>query len=284
MKHLIIPITTDEIHLWPINDVQVGATGVADKAFREHVNEGIADPLARFIGVGDYVDSVSPSNQATLDVAFARGDLYDTPARMLRTAADAYRDEFLKLVEGTEGRWDALLRGHHTYKYSVKRDDGSTLLRNTDLDIAEALGAPYLGGIGREKDMAMLSYVFPGRGKKNVLRVFVWHGEGGGQSFASPLNQLERMARQHPAHVYIIAHHHKLVAGRYVRLNQEIDATTKLRATDAAIVAAGSWLRGFMPEDVTYAEDAGYAPLAIGAPLITAKSRGDGTFKVRVTI
>jgi hypothetical protein len=262
----------------------VGGIGVADKEFRAHIEEALEDPLARFIGLGDYTDSVSPSNQATLDAAFARGELYDTVGRMLESAAGAHKDEFLRLVAGTEGRWDALLRGHHTYKYGVKQENGGTLLRNTDMDIAEAVGAPYLGGTSKDLGMAMLSYVFPGKKKGNVLRVFVWHGQGGGQSFASPLNQLERMARQHPAHIYIVAHHHKLVAGRYVRLNQDINATTKLRATDSAIVAAGSWLRGFMPDDVTYAEDAGYAPLAIGAPSISARTRGDGTFRVRVTI
>lgn len=270
-----------------MSDVQTGALGVADKDFRAYIEESLDDPLARYIGVGDYTDSLSPSNRAHLEAAFIKGDLYDTARDMLDGAAQNHVQEFLRLVEGTEGKWDFLTKGHHLWTYKERQDDGTYKIRTTDHDIADALAAPYLGSPGKEIPMVLVSYVFPATkpgGKKSILRMFVWHGQGGGQSFASPLNQLEKMARAYQAHIYLIAHHHKLVAGRYVKLYDEADTSLKLRATDSAVVAAGSWLRGHMPDEITYAEDAGYVPLAIGAPVISARNKGNSKFRVRVTL
>lgn len=287
MQHLTIEVKTDEVHLYPVSDVQIGAVGVAKEFFREYIEEGIADPLGRFIGVGDYTDSISPSNRRLLNVAYEAGGLYDTPRAMLDAAAQEHVKEFLHLVRGTEGRWDFLLKGHHLHEYIRKNDDGTKTIRTTDHDIAEALGAPYLGEPGQTIGSAMVSYVFPPvkrGGTKPVLRVYAVHGQGGGGTFSGPLNQLEKMMRAFNVHIYMTAHHHKAVAAAATQLNSDPNAETSLRATDARILGTGSWLRGYMPNEVTYAEDGLMVPLAVGGVIVTAKVLPKREFRIRVIV
>jgi hypothetical protein len=284
---LTIDVDTPRVHIYPVSDVQIGAVGVAKEEFREHIEEAIADPFGRLIGIGDYTDSVSPSNRRVLNANFERGDLYDTPRAMIDDAAKRYADEFLGLVEGTEGRWDALLKGHHLHEYLVTNPDGTKSLRTTDHDIADAVGAPYLGEPGQTIGSAMIKYRFPAThkgGKRPVLKVYAVHGQGGGGSWSAPFGQLEKMMRAFTAHIYIVAHHHKDGAVAATKLDEDAKAPTLLKATDARLVAAGSWMRSYMPDTVTYAEDGMLVPLAVGAPIIFATPGTRRTFKIRALV
>lgn len=283
----MIDVPTAEINLYPVNDVQVGTPGCDTAAFREYIEEGIADPIGYFFGGGDYTDSLSPSNRKYLNAAFVKGELYDTAKSMLDAEGKKHKDEFLKLVAGTEGRWGFLLKGHHLNEYTVPNKDGSHTIRTTDQDIADALGAPYLGEPGQSIGAVLVSYRFPApsKGRKRpVLRMYAVHGQGGGGSLAAPFTQLEKMSRAFNAQIYFTAHHHKGGAVPIVKLHEEAEADTSLKATDARLVAGGAWLRGYMPDEVTYAEDGLMVPLAIGAPIIHAKARPNGSFRIRVTV
>ncbi len=288
MRHLQIDVETPEIHIYPVCDVQVGATGVAERYFREYIEDALADPLARFVGVGDYTDSMSPSNRKHLNVAFEKGDLYDTPRAMIESKQMEYADRFLHLVRGTEGKWDFLLKGHHLGEYVVSDPEtGKRTLTTTDHHIAEALGAPYLGEPGQTIGSAMVSYRFPPThkgGRRPILRMYAVHGQGGGGTFAGPLNQLEKMMRAFNAHIYLVGHHHKAVAAAATKLNEAVGEETHLLATDARMVSAGSWMRGYMPNEVTYAEDGLMVPLAVGGVHITAKSLPKREFRIRVVL
>ena len=277
IRHLTIPVKGNEIHIYPICDVQVGGVGVDLKGFQEYVDEAMADPLARFVGVGDYTDGVSPSNRRLLQAAFKTGGLYDTPQKMMAEAATTQVNEFLDIVKPTAGRWDFLLEGHHFWEYETLSASENRRFRTTDDDIATRMFCPNLG-----RGSAMISYKF--RGSEVPLRMYVRHGEGSGQSFAAPLNQLERQMRAFNAHIYLIGHHHKLVAGAAVKLDEAPEAETQLAATDARLVAAGSWLRGFVPNETSYAEAGMMVPLATGAPIIAATRRKNGTYRIRVTL
>ncbi len=270
IQHLTLPVKGNEIHIYPVADVQVGAGGVDEKGFRSFIEEGIADPFGRFVGVGDYTDGISPSNRKLLNAAFVRGDLYDTAREMFTDAAKRSAEHFLHLVRGTEGRWDFLLEGHHLYEYVE-----GTQLRNTDLDIADALGCPNLG-----RGIATVSYQFrSGR----PLRLWARHGEGSGDSFSAPLNSVEKQMRAFNADVYLLAHHHKLVAGAATKLYEDEEDETGLGAINSRLVGCGSWLRGFMKDTVSYAEEGMMVPLAVGAPIVRIqKQRSD--FRIRVEV
>lgn len=271
MRHLTIPVKGNELHIYTVNDVQLGGKGVDLKGFQGYIDDAMADPLARFVGVGDYTDGISPSNRKVLAVSFRKGELYDTLHEAIDDAGRRQAREFMDIVAPTKGKWDFLQEGHHYWEYTV-----NGTYRTTDSDIADFLECPNLGA-----GSAMVSYQFK---TGAPLRMYVRHGEGSGQSFAAPLNQLERQMRAFNAHIYLIAHHHKLVAAAAVKLDEAPEAETMLAATDARLVAAGSWLRGFIPNENTYAEEGMLVPLATGAPIIYATHRKNGTFKVRTLI
>lgn len=276
---------TPSINIYPVADVQLGGAGVDVTAFREFVRDIVNDPVGHIIGVGDYTDSISPSNRKLLSAAFVKGELYDTVREMVDGAAIQYAEEFIELVAPTVGQWDAVLKGHHLHEYVEREANGLHTLRTTDHDIADAMGAPYLGEPGTTINVAMITYRFPKVGKRRpVLRVLAMHGQGGSSTWSGPLNQLEKMMRAFNADIYLVAHHHKLVAARAVKLNEDPKAPTKLQATDSVLVAAGSWMRGYMLNETTYAEDGLMVPLATGAPIIHVASRDNGTFRIRVEV
>lgn len=280
MRHLTIPVKGDRLNIYPINDVQLGAQGCAVNEFEEYVREAADDPFGRVLGIGDYIDGVSPSNRKLLLANFVRGELYDTARDALDSYARDKIEAFKQLVAPTRKQWDAVLSGHHFWEYGLKAGDAR---RNTDTDLAHYVNAPY----GEAGELGAITYVFPGKGKmpESHLRVLFTHGQGGGSgSFASPLNQLEKLSRGFPAEVFIIAHHHKLVAARIVKLNENLAEPTQLEASNGLIVCAGSWLRGYMPDMVTYAEEGLMPPLATGAPIIHVVRRKDGTLRVRTEL
>jgi len=205
---------------------------------------------------------------------------------MLDAEGKRHARDFLKLVDGTQGRWDFLLKGHHLNEYTIPNGDGSSTIRTTDQDIADAVGAPYLGEPGTSIGAALVSYRFPApsKGRKRpVLRMYAVHGQSGGGSLAAPFVQLERMARAFNAHIYFTAHHHKSGSVALVKLHEEPEASTSLKATDSRLVAGGSWLKGYLPDEVSYAEDGLMVPLAVGSTTINVKARANGTFRIRAT-
>lgn len=258
-----------------MSDVQVGAKGVDLAGFIEYIKEATADPIGRLLGLGDYTDGVSPSNRKLLRSAFVKGELYDTVQDMLDESAGDQVGEFLAAIIGTVNRWDVVTSGHHFHHF--ERDN-----QNGDSAIAKMVNAPYV----EDGQAVVIRYVFPATKKWPEANLDVWlrHGEGSGESFAAPLNQLEKQMRAFTAHIYLLAHHHKLVAARAVKLQESPSAETSLVATDSLLVCTGSWLRGYMPNESTYAERDMLVPLATGAPIVKINRREDGRLRIRCEI
>lgn len=271
------------MNLYTMNDVQVGGMGVDLKGFSDYVEDASLDPIGRVLGLGDYTDSLSPSNRAAIKAAEISGNWYDVGQQMLHDAAQVHVSEFLEAVSSLRGakKVDGMLKGHHFFSYD--RPFGNYAqreIRTTDMDIAEALGAPYLDDPSDKKQMTMFTYRFP---KRKVLRVLAMHGEGSGASLASPLSKLEKLRANFQADIYMTAHHHKLFATRTVLLREDPSSPTKLQSQDALMVACGSWMRGYVENEATYAEAGIMAPLALGAPVLNIKSTPKG-FKLKGTI
>ena len=267
MKHLTIDVPRNKMTIFPVCDVQLGAKGADLDGFARYMARAAKDPNAHIIGVGDYTDGVSPSNRKLLRAAYTKGELYDKCSDMMSRAAREQTDEFNEIVKRTVGKWDVVLTGHHFWTHVIRESDERIVLRPSDADVAKFVGAPYV----EEGAAASITYRFPAPAKgakRPTLTVFTRHGEGHGQSFASPLNALEKHMRAFIAQVYLIGHHHKSVAARAVRLTEAPKAETSLVADEVLLVGDGSFLRGYMQDEVTYAEAGQMIPLATGAPVI----------------
>lgn len=270
MEFLSIPVKTPEFRIYPVCDVQLGGMGCDLSGFQEYIDEAMADPQARFVGVGDYTDGISPSNRKHLKAAFATGSLYDTPRQMFDEAARDQMQSFLDIIKPTRGKWDFLLEGHHFWEYIEQGH-----IRTTDQDIADWLGCRNLGVGG-----ALVTYKFK---TGHEIRMYARHGEGSGDSLASPLTRLEKQMRAFECDIYLTGHHHKLVVAKAVKLQDDPEARTHLAAKYSHLVAGGSWLNGFVPGEVSYAEAGMMVPLATGGAIISVQKRKRG-YRVRVTI
>lgn len=262
MRHLNIYVRTNEFNLYPINDVQIGGMGVDEVRFKNYIKRLAEDPIGRGLGLGDYTDGLSPSNRAAIKFATVAGNWYDVGEDMLYDAAQAQVKKFLKLAAPAKDKVDAVLKGHHFYQYQVPNDNGSTTIRTTDLDIADYFNAPFLDDPSDKKQVAMITYHMP---KGKLLRVLCMHGEGSGATLASPLGKLAKLTTEYPADIYMTAHHHKIFATK-----------VPINGKDALMVACGSWMRGYVEDEATYAEAGLMGPLSIGAPVIHVKSTSKG--------
>lgn len=272
MRHLTVRVPGTEFNLYPVNDVQVGNAGYDAKRFREYGRKFALDPIGRGLGLGDYTDGISPSNRAAIKAATIAGNWYDVGQEMLLEAAQQQANRFIHDASPFAGRTDAWLKGHHFYDYVVQQLDGTGIIRSTDLDIADALGGPYLDDTSDKKQMALITYKLD-RGRQ--CRVLALHGEGSSTTEAAALNRLIKLMASFQADIYITAHHHKLFATKRPLLRSDPNRETHLNHSDALLVAAGSWMRGYVEEEATYAEAGIMAPMAIGAPVINVKAIGN---------
>jgi hypothetical protein len=195
----------DPIVVAPIGDCQwSGKRGpTAQDTFKRHIDRCMA-LNAYFIGMGDYIDFMSPSNRQRLKGAA----LYDT-------AEDVVDDKAMELVQElydmflrpTKGRWIGLLEGHH---FSALKT-GET----TDQRLCQMLDARFLGTCAYVK----LQFVYPSRGTRANVTLWCHHGVGGGQTQGAPLNKLSAIAAGFGgADVYLMGHTTKMPATRTMRV------------------------------------------------------------------
>jgi hypothetical protein len=268
VSHVIPARVDQEILVMPIGDIQWSGrdSEVALGMLRRHVEWG-AERGAYFLGMGDYIDFMSPSNRAR----FASAALYDTA---LKTVDDKARslveDLWLKALLPSRGRWLGLLEGHHFHEYR----DGTT----TDQDLAARLDAPFLGSC------AFVRLVLQ-RTKTQRGNVIVWchHGVGGGVTLGASLNQLERLLASWEADIYLIGHHHKKVAGPIDRVEAAWNGSRGkpgLVHRTKIIACTGGFLKGYAVGERDgrvprggYVEQKMLSPVALGGILVKIRPR-----------
>ena len=228
---LEVKLPAKEVLLLPISDLQYGVEGCDFDLFKETIEFGLKNN-AVFLSLGDLTDLASPSNRR----AVANAGLYDIVMDSLHDAAERALEDLKVVLAPTKGRWLGLIQGHHMWTF----DDQST----TDTRLADFLGAPFLG------DSAMIRLVFREKGQRlaSDLVIFAAHGVGSGVSTAAPIAKLEKLAAHIQADLYLIGHHHKLVAAPISRLTfvPTRNGGGRLVAKPVYMACTGGYLKGYM--------------------------------------
>jgi hypothetical protein len=246
----------------PLGDMQwAGPRGsTALDPLKRHI-ERCLEMDALFIGMGDYIDFMSPSNRQRMRAAA----LYDTAEDVIDDKAmDLVQDIFDKALRPTKGRWLGLLEGHH---FSTLKT-GET----TDQRLCQMLGARFLGTTA----LVRLQVVTNG----TVGNVVFWahHGTGGGQKLAAPLNKLENLTPYwQGVDVFLQGHTTKSPA---VPMNTVIPRWHGHGAPDLVhkktyLVSTGGFSKAYQVGSMQgrvprgdYAEQRMLNPAVIGAPII----------------
>lgn len=255
-----------EFLLMPVGDIQwVGDDKeVALKMLRRHIQWGV-DHGAYFVGMGDYIDTFSPSNREKI----ASAALYDSAHKgidlMGRTLVKQIYDEALG---NSKGRWLGLLEGHHFTQFA----DGTT----SDQMLAGLLETRFLG------TSAYIRLNFLGNKQAGGVTVWAHHGVGGGTKIGSPLNKMEQLVVGFEADIYIMGHTSKKGGAPLDRVEPYYGSSgvprlihrTKLLANTGAFLkgyVAGS-MQGLVPRG-GYVERGMMTPLSLGGVLIKIKPR-----------
>lgn len=179
----------------PIGDLQYAGDddAIALSMLKRHIQWGV-DHNAYFIGMGDYIDTFSPSNRQRL----ANANLYDTAKQAISKAAERFVTEiYEKALAPSKGRWLGLLEGHHYHEL----DNGET----TDGYLARLLGAPALGTSAYVR-LQFTRKRADGAGRHDDVLIWAHHGVGGGQGISAPINKLAPMIQGFNADIYIMGH------------------------------------------------------------------------------
>lgn len=260
---------SDTILLMPVGDIQWygDPKGIALSMLKKHIKWGV-DNGAYFIGMGDYIDTFSPSNRQRL----ANANLYDTGLKGIdKMGEDLVRQIYEEALKPSKGRWLGLLEGHHYHEYRNNT--------TTDQDLAGLLDAPFLG------TSAYVRLAFQ-RADKGASPVTIWahHGVGGGVSIAAPLNKLEKVMRGFDADIYIMGHFSSIDGKPVDRIEPHFPLRGKfpprLIHRTKLLVASGGFLKGYqegrkdgnVPRG-NYVEKGMMNPAHLGGPLIKITPR-----------
>ena len=263
-KRRIVQHKWEEMRVMFIGDIQWAgkkAHGSALGKLKENIAEGL-ERGAYFVGMGDMIDFMSPSNRQRLRAAA----LYDTAEDVIDEKAMELVYELYELaLKSTKGRWLGMVEGHHFSQLKT----GDT----TDMRLCTMLKAPFLGTCG------LLHLVFTrGARAKTGVNLWVHHGHGNGQTSYYPLARLERFAAdQEGVDVFAIGHTTKLGVIRKNRMGYVWKAGSRGKAYHRTVylIGTGGYSRAYVEGSKQgqvprggYAEQQMLSPAVIGSPTL----------------
>jgi hypothetical protein len=253
-----------------VGDIQFVGTrsnAVSLSILKENLQRGL-DIGAWFLGMGDYLDTFSPSNRARLRGA----NLFETAEEAIDDqASDRTQELFDIALRPTKGRWLGLLAGHHWHKFRY----GDT----TDMRLAGLLDTEFLG------DCATIRLVFHMEKNPRSCSIpgVIWahHGTGNGQTGYYPLGRLEKVAAWwEEVDVFAMGHTTKQAteSGNKLRSrwgNRASNRTWDLSHRKVLLVGSGgyskTYVEGAMQGQVPsggYAEKGMMNPAIMGSPVV----------------
>ena len=255
------------ILLMPVGDIQWAGdeSEIALSMLQKHIQWGV-DNNAYFLGMGDYIDTFSPSNRAEIKSA----KLYDTARKALDQSAEKMVKEiYEKALKPSRGRWLGMLEGHHFHEFL----DGTT----SDQMLTRMLSTTFLGS------SAYVRLMFDGgAGKVGTVLVWCHHGTGGGRRLSAPLNQLDQLPTHFAGDIFLVGHHTKKVAAPLDFCEPVFGnkAGPSLRHRTKILACTGGFLKGYRVGSVhglvprgNYVEQKMLNPVALGGVLIRIRPR-----------
>lgn len=254
----------------PIADIQwAGKRGpTAKDTLRRHLDRCL-ELNAWYVGLGDYIDFLSPSNRQRLRAAA----LYDTAEDVIDDKAmDLVQELYELYLKPTKGRWLGMLHGHHFASLKT----GET----TDQRLCQMLDTRFLG------TSAYIRLQFTGgHGRANVV-IWAHHGCGGGMKAAAPLNKLENLAPHWEADIFLLGHMTKRATAPIERVIPRWHGQNApdLVHKEVHLAGCGGFSKGYVVGARQgrvpmggYVEQRMLNPTSLGAPIIriTPKRRYD---------
>lgn len=273
IKHVWYGGRSDAFTIVPVGDIHIGAAACDEELLRATVARIASDPLARWIGMGDYCDFINRSDPRFTSASLAK---WMTVADMGDIVA-AQRDRFLNIIKPIAGKCLALIEGNHEAAIAKHYE------RNVYSEIVTA--TKRAGGF-KDDDRLALGYTgwldlrfHRGRGKRDTttVRFNLHHGFGGGRLAGGKALNMQRWLWTHDADVVLFGHTHNMSIQSEVMEAITTDGTVIHRKRLGAI--CGSYLKPGAMGVTTYNEIRGYLPQGTDGIEIVVRpniDKGDG--------
>lgn len=248
--------------LYPFGDFHLGSANCDKKRLFEAVAEIRADPTARWLGMGDYVEWITPK-----DKRWVAGGIDEQIINLanLDRIGDAYVDAIATILQPIMDKCWGMGKGNHEKTFEAEHH---TNLVQRILQACDAPGSLYTG-------WACITRVCfeDANQHRSAIRIFHSHGWQAGRTDGAKANQLDNLIGTiDGCRIYLQGHSH----ARLVKTKTKLDTNpsfTKLTAYDAYGCHTGSYLRTYQQGASGYGEEKGYPPTSIGSIrfLITPK-------------
>jgi len=244
---------SQEFLLFPLGDIHAGSIDCSESAIKAKVEEIRTTKNALWLGMGDYVDSITKN-----DPRFSMDGL--APWVKKSNIIESQRKWVGNLFTPIKDKCLGLLTGNHEENEHLRYQNDIT--RN----ICDDLGVPYAS----YSAFFILDFH---RAESAIHQVIVhaWHGAGAAQTEGARLMRLMRLVNEVQAHIYLMGHLHAMTQHTPDRL---VCQRGRVKSIKLAATITGSWLKAYtQPKQgqvlsPTYAEMKGYKPSRIGCPVI----------------
>lgn len=224
---------------------------------------------ALFLGLGDYLDGCSTSERKVL------GELHESTEASLAGVARGMTHQLANELAFTKGRMIGLIGGNHFYPLKEGTSDSllASLLQTNYLGCSAIIRLTFDLGIHGEVDYDIGCH----------------HGTGGGATPGATFNNLEKMLDRFDVDLVLSGHDHKkgcIPSHPRMRPVTLPKGGLALREKTPWLGRTGSFLKSYVPGEVSYNVDAGRGPCALGHiefEITPVKRNGLLEFEVRGT-
>jgi hypothetical protein len=268
------PFEGKKVTVFTLSDIQYASGTQSDQCsvrrleeYLDWTKDEFKDHVRIFIGTGDYIDCMSPSNR------MMAAQLYESPREGLQIVAMHWVRQLADILKPrvADAHYGLLMQGHHWTPYPMQDDDDSNVT-NSDEHLAELLGFDYSS---TWVNLVKFSLTNPKTMGTEQVEILASHGSaGGGQLAGSFFNMLEKQANRYDnVDAVIFSHANRIGAVPTPRVRHD---GTKWRDRHTHLIASGSFSKSILEKGESYAERRNYAPLGIGASALTFWINSDG--------
>ena len=252
-----------EVRIMPISDIQYGAQGCDVDRLKRHIKWGVDNDFY-FIGLGDYLDVMSPSNRRK----WVEAGFYDSVKEAMDDKIGESLKELQRVLKPSIGRWLGMLTGHHMYEFG----DGTT----SDTRLASFLQTKFMGDGAA---VSILQFKHPTAHLNRALaKIWFHHGRGSSRIAGGSLRMLDYISNSFFADVYLMGHQHKKETAKKPWIDYDVGPNGEIhwRARNRVLATTGGFLKGYEmnthdPKGLpaaSYVEKAMLTPTALGGVTI----------------
>ena len=250
---------TDWISLHFIGDIHIGQGNHNRERLLERINVIKKDPLAIWMGMGDYGDHIYYTDPRfdlnSMDGSITIGDLRDGILKQVRKFCDD--------IKPIKNKCIGIGSGNHEETIAKKCHVDPTR------EAAFRLNVSYAGYCSLTRIHLSTS------GARQSVVLFAHHGYGAGRKHGAQINKIEDAMRIAPsADIYAMGHVHGKVASTLDVI--DITQKGKMLTRQKAFVITGSYSDTYRQGVLSYAERNMFTQAGLGSPAIQFRFRNLG--------